>query len=91
VSILFIAKTTSSTHTYQHTLLLLQVDRAYFQEQRIRTVDALKQQDAALVITRFVSRIARQNEYSKEKQRALRIQKLLQLNLSQAQVCITID
>jgi hypothetical protein len=51
-------------------------------------VDALKQQDAALVITRFISRIARQNEYSKEKQRALRIEKLLQLNLSQAQVIL---
>ena len=64
-----------------------QSDDAYFQVLKGRSFDALKQQQAALVLARFMTKAAKRVAYSKEQDRAVRIQKLLQLKLGGLQVC----
>jgi hypothetical protein len=69
------------------------VDKQYYRQLRSRAVQALRQHDAALIVTRFVVWVARTNRYKREQRMAVRIQKLLQRNLASSQVgeCLHAD
>ena len=62
-----------------------QVDAAYFISQKNRTMIALRQHDAACLVTRFIAKAAKRLAALKEQDRSVRIKRLLQLNLSNLQ------